>query len=98
MDKEFKRFPKLPHLGKGGRKKGKNVNDYDEVKNKLNLSLTPTAKNKFYSLSQKYKLPISEIFELLARSSECLKFIETQLDLKERSKEIAKRRNKTDSG
>ena len=79
---------KIPHPGKGGRKKGQPVSEYEEVKVKLNLSLTKTAKDKLFELARNYGLPLSDVFEQLSRSDNCLKFIQEELDLKGRAEKV----------
>lgn len=84
---------KLPHPGLGGRKREAILNEYQEPKDKLTLSLTATAKlNLKEQLSKKYKLPLTDIFEQLARSPECLEMVAEQLKLEERSQKIKRLR------
>lgn len=80
---------KIPHPGLGGRKRKAILNEYNEPKSKLNLSLTATAKLNFKEKwSQKYELPLSDIFEQLARSPKCLELVAQELDLAKRSEKV----------
>lgn len=80
---------KIPHPGLGGRSKKAIVNEYKEPKSSLNLSLTATAKLRLkQEWSVKYKLPLTDVFEQIARSDECMEAVPEILNLEERSEEI----------
>lgn len=87
---------KFPHTGMGGGKKHLILNEYDEPKSQLTLSLTPTAKiNLKRELSEEFKLPLTYVFEELSRSPELLKTIGEKLKLRERSEQIEKLRQES---
>ena len=90
---------KFPQPGRGGRKKQAILSEYNEPKSSLNLSLTATAKLKLkQEWSEKYNLPLTDIFEQLARSPQCMETVPKILKLEERSQIIQKLREPEPNG